>query len=591
MSQKSKNYQLQPEVIKLPASSTRVEVSPDGKWIATACFDKKLRLYEAKTFKLVRTISTGTPEARILNFTKDGSKLIVGAKSPAVFDMSPLPKDGLPGLKKLVSFKKDFKNAPLASVMDNDDQHLWTVGGYNDAKDNALRKWNISTGDVVEKINLSTIKELDLKIEPIHVTETLKASNNGLWVAVGNSYKDSAHYDYHACVRLFDAKTSKLKWIANFQDKEGSKAIVSARFKFSEDNSVLYVLVAKQHKTTVHKIDIATGKEMGEPLEIPVETSWSWVREREMKNELMCFMVVVFGHHKKVIIVDVKSAEIVWENIFDNSDAFGITFLNKEELLLVELDSYADSLNEWHIYADANKPHKKIETIEEPPVKKKEKDIFLTSFYGSLIKMETKFGSDCLEFMDSTPGRNYKKNQVEEICKMGVPIKFINKMNEFFGFSIDWKSTKSSGLNATGRIKINDVRDVFGDWKNIAYTDETPEQSTLRDFKIIDQNSDTSAAGILFGETKDFTFYVSALDGSPLISLDLDIVGYCEMLHNTRGYVGWHQAVIHLMDNSKYKEITEKFKHDMPLLYEEKNWTWEEFVAKFEEVRLNKVKS
>lgn len=197
--------------------------------------------------------------------------------------------------------------------------------------------------------------------------------------------------------------------------------------------------------------------------------------------------------------------------------------------------------------------------------------------------------NDCeeiIEVKDSTNGQGLKKAEKDVLIQKGIPVDFINNYDTFFGFMIQWKSTPESGISANGSIKIMDLPTVFSDWKGEAYFDNTPEDDIYRDFKIVDYFYNEYACGILFGKQKDFTFYYGELDGLGLQSLDLDINGYIEMMIYSKGYSHWQTGILDLLYGYNLANLSE-MKENMPKLFPD--WTWEGFVQKFEEVRLNKV--
>jgi hypothetical protein len=138
-----------------------------------------------------------------------------------------------------------------------------------------------------------------------------------------------------------------------------------------------------------------------------------------------------------------------------------------------------------------------------------------------------------------------------------------------------------------GNINILTIAEIFDDWKGHVYFDDTPLDSELRDFKIVDYFLDEYACGVYWGTKKDLTFHYGPMNGSKPKSLYLDINGYIEMMILSRGFLHWQMAITDILYGDGLANVDE-FKEEMPKLFP--GWTWEGFVQKFEEVRLHKVK-
>ncbi len=67
-------------------STYAVAFSPDGKYLATACIDSKLQVWETTSWKLVNSIKL-TTAARHLKFTPDGRLITAGFRPKT--DMKP----------------------------------------------------------------------------------------------------------------------------------------------------------------------------------------------------------------------------------------------------------------------------------------------------------------------------------------------------------------------------------------------------------------------------------------------------------------------------------------------------------------------
>jgi hypothetical protein len=188
----------------------------------------------------------------------------------------------------------------------------------------------------------------------------------------------------------------------------------------------------------------------------------------------------------------------------------------------------------------------------------------------------------------SSIGHSIGKDSEVEFKNYSQNPDWVEEYQHFFGLQFQWAAMPATGIKATGSIKIMELPIVFGDWEGQAYVSNTKEDSPLRNFKIVDFYENEYASGIIFDKTRDFTFYNIELDGTDPVNLDLDINGYIEMMMYSKGYMIWQRVIEYCLYGGYYDELTEKFKHDMPILFPD--WTWEGFIQKFEEVRLHKVK-
>ncbi|MFN8309772.1 MAG: hypothetical protein U0T73_07405 [Chitinophagales bacterium] len=199
--------------------------------------------------------------------------------------------------------------------------------------------------------------------------------------------------------------------------------------------------------------------------------------------------------------------------------------------------------------------------------------------------------NDCeeiLEVIESANGNKVSDNEKQRLLDLGIPERFIDDFEAFFGFKIKWRSLPDTGVEAGGSVNVMKLPMVFSDWKGQTYFNNTPEDDVTRDFKIVDFYFDEHASGILFGKQKDFTFHNAALNGSAPKSLDLDINGYIEMMMISKGYAHWQLVVEYVLYGGYWEEHTENFKEKMPKLFPD--WTWEAWLKKFEEVRLHTAK-
>lgn len=270
-------------------SPLRIDASADGKWLAVTSFDKKLRLYDATTFELAKTVHLATSFPNILKFTTDSSRLVAGGKSTSVFDLSSSPKDGLPTLKKMASFAK-VKQDPQNCIPDHDGAHLWTVGGELYApSDHFIRKWDIETGELKEKWPLKDR------------TDGIDISNNGLWLVISQNYGN---------VKMFELATGNL--MCDFASGRFSAQSVA----FSNDDSIVYMGMSSLLGGTaeIYAIRSVTGEPIQPMLVLPFE-KYSVNQLTVMKSGNLLLSLFFQREDKSmVLIVDPVSGNIIWQS-------------------------------------------------------------------------------------------------------------------------------------------------------------------------------------------------------------------------------------------------------------------------------------
>lgn len=196
--------------------------------------------------------------------------------------------------------------------------------------------------------------------------------------------------------------------------------------------------------------------------------------------------------------------------------------------------------------------------------------------------------SDKIAISKCTFGNGINKRDLQLLKEIGVPEEFYQERDAFWGFRLIWNAKFGNDEFASGSINILDISKSFDDWEGILYFSHTHADSLRRDFKIIDYYLNEHACGIIWGQNKDLTIHYIAMDGTPPVSMDLDIQGYIEMMLLSKGYTQWQMAILNLLYGNEYDFANVyDFKAHMPILFP--GWTWEGFVQKFEEVRLKKT--
>jgi predicted DNA-binding WGR domain protein/WD40 repeat protein len=168
--------------VKLLTSPVGLAASADGRWVASASSDQKLRIYEAATMKEVKELHVGTAFPYAVFFSADSRWVFAGGKSIQSFETETWKKG--PPLK---GHSQDTHRAVLSS-----DGCAWTASGENfSPHDWSLRKWDLTTGKQLLRFKLQS---------PLY---GLDVSPDGKHVVCGDS---------SGTVTLVDATTGKSVW-------------------------------------------------------------------------------------------------------------------------------------------------------------------------------------------------------------------------------------------------------------------------------------------------------------------------------------------------------------------------------------------
>ncbi|UZO81755.1 hypothetical protein NBT05_04625 [Aquimarina sp. ERC-38] len=160
-----------------------------------------------------------------------------------------------------------------------------------------------------------------------------------------------------------------------------------------------------------------------------------------------------------------------------------------------------------------------------------------------------------------------------------------NGFEEYFklynGLIINWNAKEIDGL---GKIKILKVDKIFSDGKNLVYFDDTPEDSPLRDFHIVDFFVDEACVGMYkdHPELPGMHFFEFESQTYPL---HVDFEGYMKLLAETRGFFYWQKVILdHLAKTPG--PITQNFKKIMPELFPD--FDYDQFIELYESLRIDK---
>lgn len=167
-----------------------------------------------------------------------------------------------------------------------------------------------------------------------------------------------------------------------------------------------------------------------------------------------------------------------------------------------------------------------------------------------------------------------------------------NGIKEFYneitdGLELRWKKHEDGFIG--GNIQLAETKHLFADPKdNGIYYDETGDGNDLRYFHPFDFPTPESYVGFVIKPDTIYksVYYMSISDNS-LRNLDLDFQGYTQMALEARVFYYWQLVLMYYMNGKGIGEQeTETFKAEMPKIFPD--WSWENFIAKFESLRLSK---
>lgn len=153
------------------------------------------------------------------------------------------------------------------------------------------------------------------------------------------------------------------------------------------------------------------------------------------------------------------------------------------------------------------------------------------------------------------------------------------------GFELVWWSNKEKGIG--GKIQLAQTKYLFAEDNGI-YGEGDGED--LKYFRPLDYPSPETYVGfIIKPDTIYKSLYYMSVSNYELNNLDLDYNGYTQMAVEARVFNHWQLVLLHYMDGKGIGSVeTESFKTEMPKIFP--NWTWENFIARFESLRLSNKK-
>lgn len=159
--------------------------------------------------------------------------------------------------------------------------------------------------------------------------------------------------------------------------------------------------------------------------------------------------------------------------------------------------------------------------------------------------------------------------------------------NSCDGYGFEWSANKDEGVG--GNIQLAETKYLFADTESFDFYDEDKnDEDDIKFFHPFDYPSAESYVGfVIKPDTIYKSVYYMGIGDYELNNLDLDFEGYTQMAIEARVFNHWQVVLLYYMgDINIGSSETETFKTEMPKIFPD--WSWEDFIAKFESLRLSK---
>ena len=142
---------------------------------------------------------------------------------------------------------------------------------------------------------------------------------------------------------------------------------------------------------------------------------------------------------------------------------------------------------------------------------------------------------------------------------------------------------KKKGIG--GKIKLVETKYLFSEENYILYDEGDDED--LKYFRPLDYPTPETYVGFIIKPDVIYkSLYYMSVSNYELNNLDLDYEGYTQMAVESRVFNHWQRVLLYYMNGEGIGSVeTETFKTEMPKIFPD--WTWENFIAKFESLRLS----
>ncbi len=159
------------------------------------------------------------------------------------------------------------------------------------------------------------------------------------------------------------------------------------------------------------------------------------------------------------------------------------------------------------------------------------------------------------------------------------------KFYSFFEtWKLTWKTTEELNIKAEGVIDFIPLDQVMQDvWDNsLGGIDWNPE---MKGFRPLDMFYDIDGfVGFYIDRPEKKGLYLQHSDSS-VSPLHVDLDGYLKLLGMSKGFGWWQNALVEIHSGNPMPNVA-GFKEKMPLIFPD--FSWDAFVALYEEVRIDK---
>ncbi len=148
------------------------------------------------------------------------------------------------------------------------------------------------------------------------------------------------------------------------------------------------------------------------------------------------------------------------------------------------------------------------------------------------------------------------------------------------GYGFEWWADRENSIG--GKLQFVSTEYLFSD--STFY--EEGDNEELKYFHPLDHPTPEISIGfIIKPDTIYRSMYYLTIDYE-LYDLDLDYEGYTQMAIESRVFNYWQKVLLYYMGEMSTGSFeTERFKTEMPKIFPD--WTWENFIDKFESLRLS----
>lgn len=201
--------------------------------------------------------------------------------------------------------------------------------------------------------------------------------------------------------------------------------------------------------------------------------------------------------------------------------------------------------------------------------------------YDSLLEAEEDFKT--IEEVDSD-GNLRLEMDLPELTRLDTVHKgiaeFYRKRNN--GWVKSWKKTKNEYIG--GFIRLAETKYLFAENNGIY---EEGDEEDLKYFRPLDYPSPETYVGFIIKPDIIYkSLYYMSVSNYELNDLDLDYNGYTQMAFDARVFNHWQLVLLYYMNGEGIGSVeTEIFKTEMPKIFPD--WTWENFIVRFESLRLS----